>query len=119
MTFYNGETTEVGPGTAIRIPVNTFDRLVTELQMPEHQRRRMKLAAKTRTPEYNGKSPPTDSTWQRKFAPPKTSKAEIKDDNLEKFRVQTGAFSQVEYNVLQKLINNPGKIRQGSRVSFT
>lgn len=74
VTFFNGETTEVSPGIVIRIPLNVFNRLVTELQMPENQRRQMRLKAKTTTPAYDGSAPPTDATWSRKFVPPINAK---------------------------------------------
>lgn len=81
MAFFNGETKEVAPRVAVRIPLNVFNRIVTELQLPESQRRRIRLASKTTTPEYNGISPPPETTWQRPFSPPKTIKKPILDDS--------------------------------------
>lgn len=51
-----------------------FDRIVTELQLPESQRRKIRLAADTSTPPYKGGPPPVHTTWQRPFTPPRQTK---------------------------------------------
>ena len=73
VTFYNGETVDIDPGVALRIPLATFDRIVTELQLPESQRRKIKLASSTEVPPFNGQSPPAKNTWTRHFSPPRTA----------------------------------------------
>lgn len=59
---------------AVRIPLAVFDRIVTELQLPESQRRKIRLAADTSTPPYQGRPPPVHTTWQRPFSPPRHQK---------------------------------------------
>ena len=59
---------------AVRIPLAVFDRIVTELQLPESQRRKIRLAADTSTPPYQGRPPPLHTTWQRPFSPPQQPK---------------------------------------------
>lgn len=59
---------------AVRIPLAVFDRIVTELQLPESQRRKIRLAADTSTPPYQGRPPPLQTTWQRPFSPPRQPK---------------------------------------------
>ena len=81
VAFFNGETKEVAPGVAVRVPLDVFNRIVTELQLPESQRRKIRLASKTTTPEYNGISPSPENTWERPFSPPKTPKKVILDDS--------------------------------------
>ena len=61
-----------------------FDRIVTELQLPESQRRKIRLAADTSTPPYQGRPPPLHTTWQRPFSPPRQPKqATFKHDSKE------------------------------------
>ncbi|XP_015779495.1 PREDICTED: uncharacterized protein LOC107357369 [Acropora digitifera] len=74
VAFYNGKTEQLSPGIAVRIPLNLFDRIVTELQLPESQRRKIRLAADTSTPPYQGRPPPLHTTWQRPFSPPRQTK---------------------------------------------
>lgn len=74
VAFYNGQTEQLSPGVAVRIPLAVFDRIVTELQLPESQRRKIRLAADTSTPPYQGRPPPLHTTWQRPFIPPRQSK---------------------------------------------
>ena len=59
---------------AVRIPLAVFDRIVTELQLPESQRRKIRLAADTSTPPYQGRPPPLHTTWQRPFSLPRQPK---------------------------------------------
>ena len=74
VAFYNGQTVQLSPGVAVRIPLAVFDRIVTELQLPESQRRKIRLAADTSTPPYQGRPPPVHTTWQRPFSPPRHQK---------------------------------------------
>ena len=64
----------MSPGVAVRIPLAVFDRIVTELQLPQSQRRKIRLAANTSTPLYQGRPPPVHTTWQRPFSPPQQPK---------------------------------------------
>ena len=59
---------------AVRIPLAVFDRIVTELQLPESQRRKIRLAADTSTPPFQGRPPLLHTTWQRPFSPPRQLK---------------------------------------------
>ncbi|KAJ7333601.1 hypothetical protein OS493_017143 [Desmophyllum pertusum] len=84
VAFYNGQTEQLSPGVAVRIPLAVFDRIVTELQLPESQRRKIRLAADTSTPPYQGRPPPLHTTWQRPFSPPRQPKqATFKHDSKE------------------------------------
>jgi len=74
VAFYNGQTEQLSPGVAVRIPLAVFDRIVTELQLPESQRRKIRLAADTSTPPYQGRPPPLHTTWQRPFSLPRQPK---------------------------------------------
>ena len=74
VAFYNGQTEQLSPGVAVRIPLAVFDRIVTELQLPESQRRKIRLAADMSTPPYQGRPPPLHTTWQRPFSPPRQPK---------------------------------------------
>lgn len=74
VAFYNGQTEQLPPGVAVRIPLAVFDRIVTELHLPESQRRKIRLAADTSTPPYQGRPPPLHTTWQRPFSPPRQPK---------------------------------------------
>ena len=74
VAFYNGQTEQLSPGVAVRIPLAVFDRIVTELQLPQSQRRKIRLAANTSTPPYQGRPPPVHTTWQRPFSPPRQPK---------------------------------------------
>lgn len=83
----------MSPGVAVRIPLAVFDRIVTELQLPESQRRKIRLAADTSTPPYQGRPPPLHTTWQRPFSPPRqhkqaTSKRDSKEALTEKIKSQ-------------------------------
>ena len=93
VAFYNGQTEQLSPGVAVRIPLAVFDRIVTELQLPESQRRKIRLAADTSTPPYQGRPLPLHTTWQRPFSPPKqptqtTPKHDSKDTLSDKIRSQ-------------------------------
>lgn len=93
VAFYNGQTEHLSPGVAVRIPLAVFDRIVTELQLPESQRRKIRLAADTSTPPYQGRPPPVHTTWQRPFSPPRqpkqaTSKYDSKEALSDKIKSQ-------------------------------
>ena len=93
VAFYNGQTEQLSPGVAVRIPLAVFDRIVTELQLPESQRRKIRLAADTSTPPYQGRPPPVHTTWQRPFSPPRqtkqaTSKHDAKEALSDKIKSQ-------------------------------
>ena len=93
VAFYNGQTEQLSPGVAVRIPLAVFDRIVTELQLPESQRRKIRLAADTSTPLYQGRPPPVHTTWQRPFSPPQqpkqgTSKHDSKEALSDKIKSQ-------------------------------
>jgi len=93
VAFYNGQTERLSPGVAVRIPLAVFDRIVTELQLPESQRRKIRLAADTSTPPYQGRPPPVHTTWQRPFSPPRqpkqaTSKYDSKEALSDKIKSQ-------------------------------
>jgi len=93
VAFYNGQTEQLSPGVAVRIPLAVFDRIVTELQLPESQRRKIRLAADTSTPPYQGRPPPVHTTWQRPFSPPRqpkqgTSKHDSKEALTDKIKSQ-------------------------------
>ena len=96
VTFYNGETVEIDPGVALRIPLATFDRIVTELQLPESQRRKIKLASSTEAPPYDGRGPPAKTTWTRPFSPPRTVRD--CDDGREKAQLNAKIEEQLERN---------------------
>ncbi|XP_048578753.1 uncharacterized protein LOC5513500 isoform X2 [Nematostella vectensis] len=81
VTFYNGQTVEIGAGVAVRIPLALFDRLVTELQLPESQRRKITIATDSTPPVYDGRAPPAETTWQRPFSPPKSQRRNNVEDN--------------------------------------
>ena len=74
VAFYNGQTEQLSAGVAVRIPLAVFDRIVTELQLPESQRRKIRLAADTSTPPFQGRPPLLHTTWQRPFSPPRQLK---------------------------------------------
>ena len=93
VAFYNGQTEQLSPGVAVRIPLAVFDRIVTELQLPESQRRKIRLAADASTPPYQGRPPPVHTTWQRPFSPPRqpkqaTSKYDSKEALSDKIKSQ-------------------------------
>lgn len=93
VAFYNGQTEQLSPGVAVRIPLAVFDRIVTELQLPQSQRRKIRLAANTSTPPYQGRPPPVHTTWQRPFSPPRqpkqaTSKHDSKEALSDKIKSQ-------------------------------
>ena len=77
MTFFNGETVQVQPGIAVRIPNAAYERIVKDLQLPESQRRKLKFADKTIPSSYDDHQrllferephPPSSITkaWQEK-----------------------------------------------------
>lgn len=93
VAFYNGQTEQLSPGVAVRIPLAVFDHIVTELQLPQSQRRKIRLAANTSTPPYQGRPPPVHTTWQRPFSPPRqpkqaTSKHDSKEALSDKIKSQ-------------------------------
>ena len=93
VAFYNGQTEQLSPGVAVRIPLAVFDRIVTELQLPQSQRQKIRLAANTSTPPYQGRPPPVHTTWQRPFSPPRqpkqaTSKHDSKEALSDKIKSQ-------------------------------
>lgn len=81
----------------MRIPLAVFDRIVTELQLPESQRRKIRLAADTSPPPYQGRPPPLHTTWQRPFSPPRHTKQRLhKNDSKEE--LTSKIKSQIERN---------------------
>ena len=81
----------------MRIPLAVFDRIVTELQLPESQRRKIRLAADTSPPPYQGRPPPLHKTWQRPFSPPRHTKQYLhKNDSKEE--LTSKIKSQIERN---------------------
>lgn len=98
VAFYNGQTVELDPGVAVRIPLAVFDRIVTELQLPESQRRRIKLASSTSTPQYDGRSPHVNSTWERPFSPPRRQPTECSREGFVKDELSVKIDSQLERN---------------------
>lgn len=104
VAFYNGRTEKLSPGVAVRIPLTVFDRIVTELQLPESQRRKIRLATDTSIPPYQGKAPPPHTTWQRPFSPPRHSKQATPENN-HKEALSNKIKAQLEQNkhLLEKL----------------
>lgn len=58
VTFFNGETVELQPGIAVRIPKDTFDRIVKELQLPESQRRKLTFCERNIPLTFASVAPP-------------------------------------------------------------
>ena len=58
----------------MRIPLEVYNRVTTELQLPESQRRKIKFASMSQTPHYVKRTPDINGTWVRPFSPPKCPK---------------------------------------------
>lgn len=84
VNFFNGETVELQPGIAVRIPEATYDRVVQELQLPESQRRKLKILERAAPSTFNDRTHLRSQTTCQKYCTTGASYKKASKDNRSK-----------------------------------